>query len=321
MSGNMTGVYHARAPRYSRARMTNPRLVAVGAACLTSIYRVDAVPAAPGKALARQAVRTTDGMAISAACAFARLGGTAAVWARLGDDAQGEAMRAELRAAGLDVSGLRACAGGKSSHAAVAVDSRGERIVLVFHDPALDSDPSWLPLDRLDGASFLHADVRWIEGATRAMESARDRGVRVMLDAEATAPEILAGLVPLASHAVFSDAGLCVHTGTDDVEAGLRRVAARGTHAHVGASCGAKGYVWLEDGAIRRCPAPAVDAIDTLAAGDVFHGALALALAEGRPMDAAARFACAAASLKCKVFGGRLGCPSRAEVDAFIRGA
>lgn len=301
--------------------MTIPRLVSVGAACLTAIYRVEAIPPAPGKALAGRAVRVTDGMAISAACAFAKLGGRASVWARLGADAQGEAMRDELAAAGLDVSGLRACAGGKSSHASVVVDSRGERQVVVFHDPALDDDPAWLPLEALDGASFLHSDVRWRSGSTRAMKAARGKGVRVMLDAETAEPSILAELVPLASHAVFSDAGLAVHSGTDDVEAGLRRVAARGTHAHIGASCGAKGYVWLEDGEIRRVPAPAVAAIDTLAAGDVFHGALALALAEGRPVEAAARFACAAASLKCAVLGGRLGCPTRAEVEALIRGA
>lgn len=301
--------------------MTIPRLVSVGAACLTTIYRVAAIPAAPGKALAQASVRVTDGMAISAACAYAALGGRAAVWARLGDDAQGEAMRTELAQAGLDVSGLRACVGGKSSHAAVVVDARGERLVTVFHDPDLDDDPAWLPLDALDGAAFVHADVRWRAGAIRAMKAARDKGVRVMLDAETTDPAILADLVPLASHAVFSDAGLAVHAGTDDVEAGLRRVAARGAHVHVGASCGAKGYVWLERDAIRRVPAPPVEAVDTLAAGDVFHGALALALAEGRPMDQAARFACAAASLKCTVFGGRLGCPTRADVDAFTRGA
>lgn len=301
--------------------MTIPRLVAVGAACLTTIYRVAAIPPAPGKALAHAAVRVTDGMAISAACAFARLGGHATVWARLGADAQGDAMRAELAQAGLDVAGLRACPGGKSSHAAVAVDARGERQVTVFHDPALDADPAWLPLENLAGAAFLHCDVRWVPGAIRAMAAARAAGVRAMLDAETTEPAILAELVPLATHAVFSDAGLAVHTGTTDVAEGLRRVAGRGGHTHVGASCGAKGYVWLENGEIAHVPAPAVAAIDTLAAGDVFHGALALALAEGRPMDAAAKFACAAASLKCTVFGGRLGCPTRAEVDAFMRGA
>ncbi|MBL8654459.1 MAG: sugar kinase, partial [Alphaproteobacteria bacterium] len=59
----------------------------------------------------------------------------------------------------------------------------------------------------------------------------------------------------------------------------------------------------------------------TLAAGDVFHGALALGLAEGRSIEQAAQLACAAASLKCTKFGGRLGCPTREEAEAFMRGA
>jgi sulfofructose kinase len=59
-----------------------------------------------------------------------------------------------------------------------------------------------------------------------------------------------------------------------------------------------------------------VQVVDTLAAGDVFHGAFALALAEGQALAQAARFACHAASLKCTRFGGRLGCPAREEVLA-----
>ncbi|MBC8790605.1 MAG: ribokinase [Tagaea sp. CACIAM 22H2] len=301
--------------------MTIPRLVSVGATCLTTIYRVDAIPAAPGKALAHQAARVTDGMAISAACAFQRLGGHAAIWARVGSDAQGKAMKAELAETGVEIGAIRECPGGKSSHASVTVDAKGERIVIVYHDPGLDPDPAWLPLDDLAKADFVHSDVRWIEGSVRTLTAARTRGVRAMLDAETTAPDILATLVPLATHAVFSDAGLAVHTGIADVEQGLRDVVARKTHAHVGASCGAKGYYWIEDGVLRHVPAPRIDAVDTLAAGDVFHGALALGLAEGRSVEQAARLACAAASLKCTKFGGRLGCPTREEAEAFMRGA
>jgi sulfofructose kinase len=60
-----------------------------------------------------------------------------------------------------------------------------------------------------------------------------------------------------------------------------------------------------------------VKALDTLAAGDTWHGAFALALAEGADIAAAARFANVAAAIKCTRFGGRLGSPTRAEVDAF----
>ena len=69
---------------------------------------------------------------------------------------------------------------------------------------------------------------------------------------------------------------------------------------------------------MRTMPAFAIEAIDTLAAGDVFHAGIALALAEGRDEIAAMRFGAAAAALKCTRFGGSMGAPTRAEVDAFL---
>ncbi len=291
------------------------RLVAVGAVCASTIYRVDEVPALPAKVLAREACRVTDGMAISAACAFLRLGGAAEVWARVGEDAQGAAMRAELAAEGLDVTWLRAVPGAASSHATIIVDGRGDRLVVPFHDATVDASPAWLPLHRLAQADFLLCDVRWPEGAEATFMEARRIGLPRMVDGDVAPPDVLRRLVPLADHAVFSDAGLLAYTGEAGVESGLRRVAAK-QPGHVGASCGADGYLWLEDGALRHVPAPKVDVVDSLSAGDVFHGALALALAEGRPAEAAVTFAVAAASLKCTRFGGRLGCPTRDELAA-----
>jgi len=269
-------------------RLAKKRLVAVGAVCETSIYRVAAVPAPPAKALASDAARVADGMAISAAYSFAKLGGHAAAWARVGKDARGDAIRDELGQAGLDVSEIRSVAVGRS-----------------------------LPTSDLKAADFVLADVRWVEGAEAVLAAARAQGVPAMLDADVGPREILARLVPLAAYAVFSDAGLFAYTGLDALEPALRAVAATHT-GHVGASCGADGYFWLEDGAMRHVPALAVDVVDTLSAGDVFHGAMALGLAEGMEMARAARFACVAASLKCRHFGGRLGCPTRAEVDAAL---
>ena len=75
---------------------------------------------------------------------------------------------------------------------------------------------------------------------------------------------------------------------------------------------------YLADGAVRTMPVFKVDAIDTLAAGDVFHAGIALALAEGRDAVAAMRFGAAAAGLKCTRFGGSMGAPKRDEVEAFL---
>ena len=65
-------------------------------------------------------------------------------------------------------------------------------------------------------------------------------------------------------------------------------------------------------------PATAVEVVDTLGAGDVWHGAFTLALAEGRPEVDAVRFANVAAALKCTGFGGRAATPNRVDVEAML---
>jgi sulfofructose kinase len=76
--------------------------------------------------------------------------------------------------------------------------------------------------------------------------------------------------------------------------------------------------LWREAEAIRVMPVFEVAAIDTLAAGDVFHGAFTLTLAEGSGIAEAMRFAAAAAGLKCTRFGGATGAPRRQEVEALL---
>jgi sulfofructose kinase len=83
---------------------------------------------------------------------------------------------------------------------------------------------------------------------------------------------------------------------------------------------GAKGAPVAPGAAVQHVPAFAVNAVDTLAAGDVFHGAFALALAEGRAEPEALRFASAAAAVKCTRFGGIAGTPGRAEAEALLSG-
>lgn len=295
-----------------------PRMVALGAICTTAIFQVEHIEPAPAKVMATNRCTVVDGMAISAACAFQKLGGQAQVWARVGEDAEADAMREALGQEGVDARGLFAVPGARSSHAAVIVDARGQRLVVPFHDPQVDTSPHWLPLHELAQTDLLHCDVRWPQGAMAALKAARAQGVPTMVDGDVAPRDILQSLMPLADYAVFSDAGLRAYTGLQDVPTALLQVA-RMHSRHVGASCGEEGYYWVEDGAIAHAPAISVSVVDTLAAGDVLHGALALAILEGQAMAQAARFACAAASLKCSRFGGRLGCPSREEVMAALQ--
>ena len=115
----------------------------------------------------------------------------------------------------------------------------------------------------------------------------------------------------VATYVVYSQPGLALATGIPCREQGSPRPrsSVRGV---VGVTLGAEGFLWREGGNERRMPAPDVTAVDTLAAGDVWHGAFTLALAEGSDVATAGRFANAAAAIKCS---------RRAEAGAAHRGA
>ena len=81
---------------------------------------------------------------------------------------------------------------------------------------------------------------------------------------------------------------------------------------------GPRGVLFMEHGGIAHLPAFPVEVVDTLGAGDVWHGAFALALAEGQGERGAVRFASAVAAIKCTRFGGRAGTPTREEVERFL---
>jgi sulfofructose kinase len=124
-------------------------------------------------------------------------------------------------------------------------------------------------------------------------------------------------LLALGTHVVSSAEALRGITGLADYGAGLKRLA-----EHVGGflavTDGPHGVYWLDHSGLRHMPAFKVNAIDSLGAGDAFHGAFTLALAEGRDLVDAMRFASATAALKCTKFGGASGAPQRVEVEEFL---
>lgn len=82
---------------------------------------------------------------------------------------------------------------------------------------------------------------------------------------------------------------------------------------------GADGVSWLANDVRQHQPAYPIEAIDTTGAGDVFHGAYALAIGARLECTDAMSFAAAAAALKCTRQGGRAGIPSLEDCLAFQR--
>jgi sulfofructose kinase len=286
----------------------------VGALTLDTLYRVDDFSRGPGKYLANEKVTTASGMASTAATAAARLGGRAALWASVGDDQLAPALIAEIAAEGVDCSHVRRVPGGRSATATIIVDALGERWVLVDYDPVTQATPSPKELPSMRNYSAVMADVRWPGASKLALDAARDAGRHAILDADQAPEEVLSHLAPSATHIVASAPGAAILSGGAAPRDAVHEICARyGCFTCV--TDGGAGAFWTAPHTpdIHHVPNPQVEVVDTNGAGDVFHGAFALALAEGRSPEGSLRFASAAAALKCTVVGGRLGAPNRQQ--------
>ncbi len=118
------------------------------------------------------------------------------------------------------------------------------------------------------------------------------------------------GLLTASTHLVFSSEPLQETAGCQDEGEALKKIA-KLTPSFLAGTRGPRGTIWLdEQGELQETPAFPVHAVDTLGAGDIFHGAFALAITERQELREALQFASAAAALKCTRFGGRLWSPA-----------
>jgi sulfofructose kinase len=291
-------------------------VLCVGHAVQDFVFGVPRLPTAAQKHRATSFTSVGGGPAATAAVAIARLGGRARLAARLGADPVADVITTELTDHGVDCSFVRRFPGCSSSLSSVMVDARGERLIVNYLDASLPRAADWLPEPRAAGCQAVLADTRWPEGALAALRAARAAGLPGVLDADRPIPADRAVLAA-ASHVAFSHEALAEFTGEEDPQRALQ-IASRGLDAWCCVTVGAQGVHVLANGRHQHLPGHRVDVVDTLGAGDVWHGAFALALAEGQPESDAVRFASAAAALKVQRAGGRAGAPTRAEVDAFI---
>ncbi len=298
------------------------RLVGVGHIALDHHFTVDAAPAPGHKTAARHYARRVGGMTANALVAAARLGAVTELVSPVGDDEVVAEFRAHLMREGVGSSGLLPVLSAQSSVSTVIVDNNGERLIVSHRGDALLRAPqrdaeAWQAT--LHGAHALLVDPRCVHWAEAALQQARASGVLSVLDADTAPRADLLRLVGLAQWAVFSAPGLAAYSDGNTQQA-LDAALAAGAEVAV-VTQGAQGLLWQRhQGSLQHMAACTVAAaVDTTAAGDVFHGALAVALAEGQGDADALHFAAVAAALKCQRPGAVLGAPGRAEVQQWLQ--
>jgi sulfofructose kinase len=161
------------------------------------------------------------------------------------------------------------------------------------------------------------ADLRWPAAAEAALKAAQEAGLPGVLDADTVPTPVPEGPFAAASHILFSSDGLSLYDGERSRRESALVRAGQETGAWVGVSAGGEGAYWVDNDGLHHRPAFRVQAVNTLGAGDVMHGAFTLALAEGQDAAEALTFASAAAGAKIARADG--GLPTREDVRGLIQ--
>jgi len=295
-------------------------ILCAGIAVVDQIFRVAAFPRPEVKTQASAFDIVNGGNAANAAVAIAHLGGRASFAGPLGGpagvDAVGDTYLALAARENIDCTHCMRVDGVPSPLSAICIDGRGERAIVNYRDDGLMAARPADTEAMLAGVDAVIADNRFPAFVRDVCTAALRRGIPTVLDADEPRQDSN-DLLTLVSHVVFSAEGLRATAGTDHLGRALIDVSKQ-TSAFLAVTDGANDVLWLDNGELRQIPAFKVDAVDTLGAGDTFHGIFTLMLAEGETERTAMRFAAAASALKCTRHGGILGAPTRAEVTAFL---
>lgn len=261
------------------------------------------------------------GMCSNAIVGIQRLGARCAMATCVGEDDPGTYLVKDLKREGVDTRFVRVAKGGRTQ-VSLNISTRGtdEKTLLSLDSSRLSLRPShfgkafWSVLER---TKVLHLDGFYPDLALPAMERARRMGVTTSLDithADGNAEALVRGCDIVFAPVEFVEAFF----GHRHFERAAREIAKMGPR-WAGVTLGEYGAIGVADGRIIRQPAFNIEAIDTVGAGDAFHGAIAYAALQGWLLPRAIRFAAAVGAMSCTGLSPRAPLPTLRQAQRFLK--
>ncbi|NDJ55640.1 ribokinase [Enterobacteriaceae bacterium 4M9] len=303
---------------------TAGQLVVLGSINADHILNLERFPS-PGETLTGHRYQVAfGGKGANQAVAAGRSGADIAFIACVGDDDTGERVRQQLQKDRIDIAPVRVVKGEATGVALIFVNGDGENVIGIHAGANSSLSPEMVQAERerIRGARALLMQLESpLESVLAAAKIARESDTLTVLNpapARALSDELLA-LIDIITPNETEAEGLTGVTVKDDASAAQ---AAQVLHEKgintVLITLGKRG-VWLsENGNGQRIPGFTVKAVDTIAAGDTFNGALVTAILEGQALVHAIRFAHAAAAIAVTREGAQPSVPWREEIDAFL---
>ncbi len=299
-------------------------ITVVGSIIMDVVFTTEHYPQRGDTVFGKEIRYSPGGKGANQATACAKLGIETYLLGCVGDDGFGQTMLRTLQSNHVNTEFVKTVNDVPTGTAHVTVDSSAENTIIVMkgaNDVLTVGDiQSCEPVIGRSNLLLVQMEVS-SEVTLQAMLAAKRHGVTIILDpapADGIDPSILQYadiIVPNQQEAKF-----LTHIEVCDVPTALE--AANYLHLHYGIDrsimkMGRQGSLVYQDGVYEHIQAVSVQAVDTVGAGDCYAGALACALAEGKSLPDAARFASIVSALKVTKYGSLEGIPSMDEVQAF----
>ena len=283
-----------------------------GLSALDLIHTVSDLPKYAEKYKSNSVYVSIGGNAANASVALSRLGVKVFLSTVIGNDEVGKILKQKLLSENIDLSYTHYIDNFKTSISSIIIDKNGERLVLnnrEFNDVVIKNNINY---EMFDGFLF---DSRDIKNSIKILKKIKNVRKPKLLDAEEnTTSELLTHF----SHVVFSYQGLKSFTGLDDIETALVSISKK-FDCKIFVTNGEHGCYYIKNNILINVPAIKINPVDTLAAGDIWHGAFLLKLVSNSSLKKCIEFANYIACLKCKKFGGSSGAPFLSELKGNLR--
>lgn len=302
--------------------MNSKKIVVVGSSNMDMVVKTDHIPVPGETVLSGSFFMNAGGKGANQAVAVARLGGEVVFISKLGNDLFGKQFSQLFNHEGIDTHLIQFDENLPSGVALITVDKAGENSIVVASGANANLQNAdlkgALPTIDTAGIVLLQLEIP-IQTVDYVVNYAAANGVRVILNpapAQVLSPELLSGVDILTPNK--TEAGMLAGIEVTDMETAgdaARIICEKGVK-HVVVTMGSLGAVICENGELSVQSARKVETVDSTAAGDVFNGALAVALAEGKELKEAVAFACDAASISVTRLGAQSSIPYRNELIA-----
>lgn len=307
---------------WEAASSVSKPIVVVGSINLDLVAVTTRIPSIGETVLGTDFQTHPGGKGANQAVAAARLGYPAQMIGRLGDDAFGAQLRANLEKAGVDTEGI-ATSEGSSGVALIEVSSKGENSIVVVPGANARLTPqdlvANLHLIRRAGVVLAQLEIP-LETIERLAEICARESVPLILD-PAPANDLPKPVLERTTWFTPNESEAAFYAGkeSDTPEQIAEALFNRGCRG-VLLKMGSRGvYLAHERGRGESVPAFSVTAVDSTAAGDAFNGAFAVGLMQGKSPHESAFFAAAVAAISVTRVGAQPSMPTMAEVDAFLK--